>query len=531
MKKKLAYSIRIIVFGLILLILWTGILNILKKPKVSTWDHQGLTQIYKNPNYYDVIFLGTSMAVTNFSNQILYSDYGVAGISLGEPEQMTYLSYYTLEEALKYQKPEAVVFDIQSLYYTDEQQKEKIKTNEDYQVHYSLDEMHNNQTKYNAVKQTIEFNEDSNYWNYFSNMYYRHSNWESVEKDNFVKSNYPYMILGNSILFDTSDVWGEVERTNKNSDTKEIVTFPNINMEYLDKMVTLCNKKDIPLILTRSAGNPNWSYAVYNYMCSYAEKNDVLYIDLGYVADDIGIDWQTDINDGGNSNGGHLNLSGTVKWTRYVMDCLKEKYDFVDRREDKLYDSLKKGEDQYNEYQKAMQDKISLLKGTNINTYLFALKEVLDDDNVAIISVRDEASSQISDETLMKMEQLGLQADLKDRYRYSYLALIENRNVVMENTEHATLNYQGNLDNGKSIALSSSGYDLDDMASIIIDGVEYCQNGRGINVVVYNKKMDLVISSVYFDTYEEIESPTLRLVNGIEQAETNVNVWKIRKEN
>ena len=101
----------------------------------------------------------------------------------------------------------------------------------------------------------------------------------------------------------------------------------------------------------------------------------------------------------------------------------------------------------------------------------------------------------------------------------------------MENTEHTTLDYQGNLDNGRSITLSSSGYDLDDNASIIIDGVEYCQNGRGINVVVYNKKIDQVISSVYFDTYEEIESPTLRIVNGIEQAETNVNVWKIRKEN
>ena len=301
------------------------------------WNVKGLTQIYNNPDYYDIIFCGNSTAVTNISNQILYSDYGVAGITVGEPEQMMYLTYYTMEEALKNQNPKVIIYDIQNLYYTKEHQKNNIGEREDHCVHYSLDEMKNGKTKYNAVKQTIELNNQSNYLNYFCKMYDRHSNWENITKENFSNLNDPYMILGNNLLFGIYEYPNERVETNiKDNDGKKQY-LPQINIKYLDKLVELCNQKKIPLVITRSAGDRDWSLGVYNYMSDYAKKKGIIYLDIGEVVDEASIDWNTDTNDGR-----HLNIVGAYKWTKYLMDYLIKNFDFVDRRVDEKYDRLKK---------------------------------------------------------------------------------------------------------------------------------------------------------------------------------------------
>ena len=54
---------------------------------------------------------------------------------------------------------------------------------------------------------------------------------------------------------------------------------------------------------------------------------------------------------------------------------------------------------------------------------------------------------------------------------------------------------------------------------------EYCQKERGINIVVYNKKLDALISSVYFDTYfTENPNPAV-LRNGMPYIMQDVNRW------
>ena len=91
------------------------------------------------PDYYDVLISGTSLAVTNVSVEKLYLKYGISSISIGEPEQLVFLSYYSLEEALKYQNPKVVLFDVQALLYLDERKRDLLNMNEDYAVLYTLD--------------------------------------------------------------------------------------------------------------------------------------------------------------------------------------------------------------------------------------------------------------------------------------------------------------------------------------------------------------------------------------------------------
>ena len=59
----------------------------------------------------DVLFLGSSHAACAFNPQVLYNEYGITSYNLGCEQQNLLLSYYWLKEALRSQKPRAVVLD------------------------------------------------------------------------------------------------------------------------------------------------------------------------------------------------------------------------------------------------------------------------------------------------------------------------------------------------------------------------------------------------------------------------------------
>ena len=60
----------------------------------------------------DVLFIGSSVVVNAFIPQEIYNEYGIRSYNLGSEQQSIFLSYYWLKEALRFQKPQAVVLDL-----------------------------------------------------------------------------------------------------------------------------------------------------------------------------------------------------------------------------------------------------------------------------------------------------------------------------------------------------------------------------------------------------------------------------------
>ncbi len=89
---------------------------------------------------------------------------------------------------------------------------------------------------------------------------------------------------------------------------------------YLDKAVRLCNEKEIPLILVSAISPTNCSYEKHNAIQAYADANGLSYVDLNLLTEELGIDWNADVLDGGD----HLNYSGTLKMTAYLAEYLKD---------------------------------------------------------------------------------------------------------------------------------------------------------------------------------------------------------------
>ncbi len=82
-----------------------------------------VAEYYQEEKDHDVIFIGDCEVYENFSPVALWQDYGLNTYIRGSAEQYIWQSYYLLEDTLRYETPQAVVFNIQSLQF-DESQRE-----------------------------------------------------------------------------------------------------------------------------------------------------------------------------------------------------------------------------------------------------------------------------------------------------------------------------------------------------------------------------------------------------------------------
>lgn len=133
--------------------------------------------------------------------------------------------------------------------------------------------------------------------------------------------------------------------------------------------------------------------------------------------------------------------------------------------------------------------------------YLWSKKEIIDytdvffeDDYKIYIVVKTDSSWNWSEDMVNCWKKLGSRYNLNENHDSSYYAVIEHGQIQTEALDTKPLVYEEN-----NIRLTSSASWNDD-ACIQINGVEYSQNSRGLNIVVYDKKQGKVVDSVAFDT-------------------------------
>lgn len=130
-----------------------------------------------------------------------------------------------------------------------------------------------------------------------------------------------------------------------------------------------------------------------------------------------------------------------------------------------------------------------------LDRYLF---EANDPDYVVFFAVKNEAFADISlyDWRLEQFQNMGLDADFKNKYNYSYVAVVDGGQKVYEELSPQMIEAEvkvGNIDSTIYSDGSMSGF-----ASIQINGKEYAKSKQGLNIVVYDKVLERVVDSVYF---------------------------------
>lgn len=273
----------------------------------ENWFGSDVKSFYKlEENSLDLLFLGSSHSYAAFSPEIIEKEFGKKSYNWATQQQPIYISYHYLVEALKTQKPKIVVLEAYMLTIQDDYAGEGT-------VRSALDRMNMSLNKIKAIEVSVENKED--YLSYYINIIKYHSRYSEIKKQEVVDaiknktlSNRGFTPLESNpkVNFDNSKCLN-IEYTSKIS-TK--------NLEYLNKIIKLCNEENIRLVLVTTPTQMGESEQAYlNYVEKVAIQNNIEFIDLNRKFGEIGLDFSTDFYDTT-----HLSKFGAEKVTKYFLN-------------------------------------------------------------------------------------------------------------------------------------------------------------------------------------------------------------------
>ena len=300
-----------------------------------------MLQYYKQPrDSIDVLVVGTSIGYAGVNTNVLWEEYGIAAYDLCSAEQPFWITYYQLKEALKTQRPKVILLDAKPAIYTQDYSKKG-------RIILSTYGILSPENRIGAIKASLE-NQSKlrDYVLMFPVLHNRYKqdfeadmlafppdnggrgeNWKGfIEEDNVEQHNRP------------SFVWNSVKR--------------NINAreeEYVRKIFELAHEENIPLFVV-CLPNPDYNndHMYMNYLWSIAEEYNVSGIDgeIGINYNDVNLrfglrysscfaDWQ------------HLNVKGSIVFSKKLGQDLKDRYDLPDRRGDETYETWQAAADEW----------------------------------------------------------------------------------------------------------------------------------------------------------------------------------------
>lgn len=100
-------------------VLLIGALYIVQRllvPKYQTGIVEGsmVEEYYKDRSDHEVLFVGDCEVYENFSTIELWRKYGITSYIRGSAQQLTWQSYYLLEDALKHETPKVQLINVNS---------------------------------------------------------------------------------------------------------------------------------------------------------------------------------------------------------------------------------------------------------------------------------------------------------------------------------------------------------------------------------------------------------------------------------
>lgn len=276
-------------------------------------------------NYYDlpedtvdVLILGSSHAGMNVSTKLLWNEYGIAGYRLWGSIQPIWNTYFYLQEALKYQKPKVVLFDIYSLSFEQEYSTYVVQVKNTVGLKYSP-------LRLEAVKASTP---EEQWPDLFLGFPTYHSRYSELKEDDF--TSFPWQ-KHQSLQYLSNEGKPDIYSFSilpTNPDTKA-VPLGKKEEEYFRMFLQTCKDNNLPLELVICPYEISEAeYQKYKRATEIAAEYGFTVTDFNKTYQDYGIDPSTDYLDSG-----HFNHNGMPKYARAIADLL-QKYNLPDRRLD-----------------------------------------------------------------------------------------------------------------------------------------------------------------------------------------------------
>ena len=287
------------------------LLNKLLMPKYMSDIYEGalVAEYYAAQKDHALLVIGDCEAYENISPITLWEEHGITSYIRGSAQQLIWQSYYLLEDAFRYEKPQTVMFSVLAMKYG-------VPQSEAYN-RLTLDGMRLTTSKIKAVNASKTKGESLA--SYLFPLFRYHDRWRELNQEDVL-----YMFDRRGVSHN-----GFMMRC----DVKPVTSLPTPAKlgdyalsencwAYLDKMRKLCERHGAELILFKApVPYPYWYPQWDAQVSDYAARYGLLYINALDDMEAIGIDMATDTYDGGL----HLNLWGAEKFSRYLGAVLSER--------------------------------------------------------------------------------------------------------------------------------------------------------------------------------------------------------------
>lgn len=244
-----------------------------------------IAEYYEEEKDHDVVFIGDCEVYENFSPKVLWEDYGINSYIRGSAQQLIWQSYYLLEDTLRYEKPDVVIFNVLAMQY-DRPQREAYNR-------MTLEGMKWSLSKVRSIKASMT--EDESFSDYVFPILRYHSRWSEIGAEDFA-----YMFRREKVSHNGYYMRVDVKPAENVPEGKILADyrFGENAYDYLDRMTKLCAENDIQLILVKAPSlYPYWYDEWEEQMEEYAEKNELLYINFLELMQETGLDFSQDTYD------------------------------------------------------------------------------------------------------------------------------------------------------------------------------------------------------------------------------------------
>lgn len=259
-------------------------------------------------NSIEVLLLGDSNIYRGFSPMVYWKDTGITSYSFASASQPAWLSYYALKDALQYQKPKVVVFEINELF-----ADAKGKTG---RYCAAINTLQSAPARLKAIADTASgFDEEDReilYRSYIKDTFQQTLKKILPNKEETVgrKENFKGYLLNSTTI----------PYTGKNSYMSRYDMQLDIDDEtasYIDKIADLCKDHHAVLLFVKLP-TKEWTAQKSEFAKQFAKQRDIPFLDLNIAMEDL--DWSKDTKD----SGFHMNDHGATKVTKYLEGFIKE---------------------------------------------------------------------------------------------------------------------------------------------------------------------------------------------------------------
>lgn len=284
-----------------------------------------IAEYYSEENKdFDVIFIGDCEVYGNFSPAVLWEAYGIISYIRGSAEQYIWQSYYILEDTLRYDTPEVVIFNVQSMQFNESQSEAYNRM--------TLEGMEWSSVKVKAILASMK--EEESFVEYVFPILRYHARWSEL-----TRTDVEYMFSAKTVSHNGYYMRVDIKPAENVPTGRKLAdySFGENAWRYLDKIRTLCEEKGITLLLIKAPSLYPYWYEEYEVQIEdYAKEHGIKYINFLELTEEIGIDYQTDTYDAGL----HMNLSGAEKLSAYLGKVLSEELGVQNRREEETLASI-----------------------------------------------------------------------------------------------------------------------------------------------------------------------------------------------